>query len=396
MEEAQAVMEEDSLPAPALSAPALSAIAVKRLTVTDFRCFRRIVLDVDRRPVVLYGPNGAGKTSLLEALSMLTPGRGLRGARLADLGRRDAPPEAPWGVAVEAEGYGGPVSIGAGAARAGSTRRTLRIDGAAARGQAALAEVVSALWLTPAMDRLFLEGASSRRRFFDRLVYGFDPSHATRLGVYERALRERARLLRDHQGDAAWLSALEARMAENGVAVAAARRTTLRRLAPLVAAGVGPFPGATISFQGGVEAMLDRMPALEAEARLADTLAASRDHDAHAGGARVGAHRCDLAVTHGASGVPAAQCSSGEQKMLLIAVILATARLQAALRGTAPLLLLDEVAAHLDGEHRDALFGEIADIGAQAWLTGVDRSIFATFGGAAQYIAVEAGTVTPE
>ena len=382
-------MEED-----AVSAVAASAIAVKRLTVTDFRCFTRIVLGLDSRPVALFGPNGAGKTSLLEALSMVTPGRGLRAAPLADLRRREAPAAARWGVAVEVDGYGGPVSLGAGAARQGSARRALRIDGQAARGQAALAEVVSALWLTPAMDRLFVDGASSRRRFFDRLVFGFDPSHATRLGVYERSLRERARLLRDRQGDAAWLSALEARMAENGVAVAAARCTTLRRLAPLVSAGVGPFPGAAMSFHGGVEAMLDRMPAVEAEAELSETLAASRDHDARAGGARVGAHRCDLAVTHGASGVPAAQCSSGEQKMLLIAVILATARLQATLRGTAPLLLLDELAAHLDGDHRAALFGEIADMGAQAWLTGVDRSIFAGFGDAAQYIAVAAGTVT--
>ena len=372
----------------------MSAIAVKRLTATDFRCFSRIVLNTDARPVALFGPNGAGKTSLLEALSMVTPGRGLRGAPLADLGRREAPADARWGVAVEADGYGGAVSIGAGAASEGATRRELRIDGQAVRGRAALAEVVSALWLTPAMDRLFLEGAASRRRFFDRLVYGFDPTHATRLGVYERSLRERARLLRERRGDAVWLSALEARMAENGVAVAAARSATLRRLAPMVAAGVGIFPGATISFQGGVETMLDRMPALEAEVELAEALAASRDHDAQAGGARVGAHRGDLALYHGASGRPAAQCSTGEQKMLLITVILATARLQAAVRGLAPVLLLDEVAAHLDGDHRAALFHEISDIGAQAWLTGVDRSIFEPFGGAAQYVAVEAGTVT--
>jgi DNA replication and repair protein RecF len=379
-----------------LSNTAVSAITVKRLTLTDFRCFRRAVLDSDARPVVLFGANGAGKTSLLEALSMLTPGRGLRGAALADLGRRGASAGSPWGVAVEADGFEGPVSIGTGAAPEGSSRRTLRIDGQAARGRASLAAVVSALWLTPAMDRLFLEGASSRRRFFDRLVYGFDPSHATRIGVYERSMRERARLLRERRGDPAWLSAIEARMAENSVAVAAARSTTLRRLVPMVSAGVGPFPGAEISFQGGVEAMLDRMPALEAEAELAEALAASREHDAQAGGARVGAHRGDLELAHGTSGMPAAQCSTGEQKMLLIALILATARLQAALRGRAPLLLLDEVAAHLDGDHRAALFHEISDIGAQAWLTGVERSVFANFSGAAQYVAVEAGTVTPE
>ncbi len=379
-----------------LSAKALCAIAVKRLTVTDFRCFTRIALSVDERPVTLYGPNGAGKTSLLEALSMLTPGRGLRGAPLGELGRREAPAGARWGVAVEAHGYGGPVSIGAGAAPEGSARRSLRIDGQAARGRAALAEVVSALWLTPAMDRLFLEGPSSRRRFFDRLVYGFDPSHATRLGVYERSMRERARLLRDRRGDAVWLSALEARMAENGVAVAAARRATLRRLGPVAAAGIGLFPGAEIGFDGGVEAMLDTMPALEAEAALAESLAASRDHDAQAGGARVGAHRGDLAVAHGANGAPAAQCSTGEQKMLLLSIILATARLQAMVRGVAPLLLLDEVAAHLDGDHRAALYHEICHMGAQAWLTGVERSVFEPFGNASQYVSVEAGAVTPQ
>lgn len=371
----------------------MPAIAVKRITVTDFRCFTRISLTLDARPIALFGPNGAGKTSLLEALSMLTPGRGLRAVPLADLRRRDAAQDALWGVAVELDGYNGPVSIGAGAAVSGSTRRALRIDGHAVRGQAALADVVSALWLTPAMDRLFTDGASSRRRFFDRLVFGFDPSHATRLGVYERSLRERARLLRDQSRDAVWLSALEARMAENGVAVAAARRTTLRRLTPVLAAGVGPFPGAAIRLDGSVETMLDHMPALEAEAELAAALAASRDHDAQAGSARVGVHRCDLVITHALSGRPAAQCSTGEQKMLLIAVTLATARLQAALRGPAPLLLLDEVAAHLDSDHRAALFHEITDIGAQAWLTGVERSVFAPFGDAAQYIEVAQANV---
>ena len=387
----RAALEEDGL-----SAIALSAIAVKRLTLTDFRCFSRASLTLDARPVALFGANGAGKTSLLEALSMLTPGRGLRAAPLAELARRQAPAEARWGVAVEADGYGGPVSLGAGAAVQGSARRLLRIDGQPARGQAALAEVISALWLTPAMDRLFHEGASSRRRFFDRLVFGFDPSHATRLGVYERSLRERARLLRENRGDAIWLSALEARMAENGIAVAAARRATLRRLAPIAAAGVGVFPGAVIAFSGGVEAMLDEMPALQAEAALAESLAASRNHDAQAGGARFGAHRCDFTVAHGASGAPAAHCSTGEQKMLLIALILATARLQRDARGRAPLLLLDEVAAHLDGDHRASLFHEISDMGAQAWLTGVDRSVFAPFGDGAQFIAVDAGAVTPE
>jgi DNA replication and repair protein RecF len=351
--------------------------------------------------VVLTGANGAGKTSVLEALSMLTPGPGLRGARLADLARREARGDggdgAAWAVATEANGFAGPVTIGTGSVD-GEARRTLRIDGRPARGQAALAEVVAALWLTPAMDRMFTDGASSRRRFFDRLVFGFDASHASRLAAYERAMRERSRLLRDGGaagGDPAWLAALEARMAENGIALAAARRTTMRRLASVLGQGAGPFPGAETAFDGGVEGLLDHMPAVDAEAHLAAALADSRRHDAQAGGASHGPHRSDLVVRHKVSGAPAAQCSTGEQKALLIAIVLATARLQALVRGAAPLLLLDEVVAHLDGGHRAALFDEIHDVGAQAWLTGTDYAVFAPLGDRAQYLTVASGTIAP-
>ncbi len=388
-------MSLNTLPSVAIERDAASAIAVSRLTLTDFRCFAKAALSVDARPVVLTGPNGAGKTSVLEALSLLTPGPGLRGARLADIARREAAEGAGWAVAAEAEGFQGPVSVGTGSTP-GEARRAVRIDGRPAKGQAALAEVLGALWLTPFMDRMFSNGAGSRRRFFDRLVFGFDPGHASRLSAYERALRERARLLRDGTGDAAWLAALESRMAETGVAVAAARRTTVRRLAADLARGAGPFPGAILGFDGGVEALLDEMPAVDAEAQIAAALAASRGHDARAGGASQGPHRSDLAVRHKASGAPAAQCSTGEQKALLIAVVLATARLQARLRGVAPLLLLDEVAAHLDADHRAALADEIAGLGAQAWLTGADRAAFAPFAARAQYVTVEAATVTVE
>ena len=364
--------------------------------MTDFRCFGRAVIETDGRPVVLTGANGAGKTSVLEALSMLTPGPGLRGARLADLARREAGDGASWAVAADVHGFAGPVAIGTGTvpgAVSGEARRTLRIDGRPARGQAALAEVVAALWLTPAMDRLFTDGAGSRRRFFDRLVFGFDAGHASRLAAYERAMRERSRLLREGGSDPAWLTALEARMAGNGIALAAARRTTMRRLASELGAGAGPFPGAEAGFDGGVEGLLDRMPAVDAEAHLAAALADSRVHDSHAGGAAVGPHRSDLVVRHGVSGAPAAQCSTGEQKALLIAMVLATARLQAAVRGAAPLLLLDEVVAHLDADHRVALFDEVHHVGAQAWLTGTDHAVFAILGERAQYITVADGRI---
>ena len=383
----------NTLPSVALDRDNRSAITVARLTLTDFRCFGRAVIEADERPVVLTGANGAGKTSVLEALSMLTPGSGLRGARLADLARRDAGEGAAWAVAAEVRGFAGPVAIGTGAVP-GEARRTLRIDGRPARGHAALAEVVAALWLTPAMDRLFTDGASSRRRFFDRLVFGFDAGHASRLAAYEWAMRERSRLLREGAADPAWLTALEARMAGHGIALAAARRTTIRRLATVLGAGAGPFPGAEAGFDGGVEGMLDRMPAVDAEAHLAAALADSRGRDGQTGGATHGPHRSDLVVHHAVSGAPAAQCSTGEQKALLIAMVLATARLQAEVRGAAPLLLLDEVVAHLDQDHRAALFDEIHDVGAQAWLTGTDHAVFAPLGERARYMTVADGSIS--
>ncbi len=365
------------------------------LVLTDFRCFARATLTLDARPVVLTGPNGAGKTNVLEALSLLTPGPGLRGARLAELPRRGAPAGARWAVAAAVETPRGAVDIGTGQAEGeGEHRRVVKIDGRVVRGQAALAEAVGALWLTPSMDRMFNDGASSRRRFFDRLVLGFDPGHATQLSAYERVLRERARLLRDGVGDAVWLEAIENTMAAHGVAVAAARRATLRRLAPTMAAGVGPFPGAEATLEGTVEASLDDMPAVDAEARFAEALAASRRHDAEAGGAAVGPHRTNLDVRHRGNGLPAAQCSTGEQKALLIAILLATARLQADERGQAPLLLLDEVAAHLDARHRGALFDALAAIDGQAWMTGTDAAVFAPLGSRAQHFTVQGGMIT--
>ena len=370
-------------------------IAVSRVTLSDFRCFANVTLACDSRPVVLTGPNGAGKTNVLEALSLLTPGSGLRGARLTDLVRRDAATGAGWAVAARLDTPGGPVDIGTGeAGGAGEPRRAVRIDGRPVRGQAALAEIVGALWLVPAMDRLFVDAAAARRRFLDRLVFGFDPAHARRLAAYERALRERARLLREGRADQAWLAALEEAMAADGVAVAAARRTTLRRLAGVLVRGVGPLPGAEVALAGSVEAALEDMPAVDVEARFKEVLGRSRAHDAVAGGAAEGPHRSDLLVRHKAKGVPAAQCSTGEQKALLIALVLAAAELQAAERGVAPLLLLDEVVAHLDERHRRALFDAVTGLGVQAWMSGTDRALFGELGDRAQYFAVCGGSVT--
>jgi DNA replication and repair protein RecF len=380
----------------AVAAPARPAVT--RLALTDFRSYASARLAADDRPVVLTGPNGAGKTNLLEALSFLAPGRGMRRAKLAEIDRR-APAGAAgaWTVAATVATPQGPVQIGTGrdATSDSGERRLLRIDGAAAKSQAALAEYLSLVWLTPQMDRLFLEGSAPRRRFLDRLVYGFDPAHAARVAAYEQAMRERARLLRDGPADAAWLQALEQRMAEHGIAVAAARREVTARLDAACRAAEGPFPAARLALTGEVEHWLDEKPALAVEEELRSRLAASRRLDGESGATTVGPHRGDLAVSHGGTGMAAAQCSTGEQKALLIAVLLAQARLQTALRGMAPVMLLDEVTAHLDAKRRAALFAEIAGLGAQAWLTGTDPGLFAELERSAQFFGVADGAIAP-
>lgn len=365
--------------------------------MSEFRSLVSLRLFTDPRPVVVTGPNGAGKTNLLEALSFLSPGRGLRNVRLRDVDRRGGHGPGRWAVAASLDTPLGPVEVGTRpSAEDGRERRVVKLDGRAVRGQAALAEVLSVTWLTPVMDRLFVEGGADGRRFVDRLVFGSDPGHAKRLAAYEHALRERARLLGGGAGEQAWFGALEETMAENGVAIAAARRDTLIRLERALRKGVGPFPAARLAMAGTVEAWLEEMPAVEAEQRLIETLEWSRTEDAERGDAREGPHKSDFLVRHVATGRSAGQGSTGEQKALLVAIVLAHARLQAARRGSPPLLLLDEVAAPLDRAHRDALSEEIISLGAQAWLIGTDRALFAGLDGRAQFFAMENATVMRE
>ena len=379
---------------------------MRRLTLSDFRCYRHQRIETDRRPVVLTGPNGAGKTNVLEALSFLVPGRGLRRARLSEVARSvpgDGEDQRPWAVAATVVTPKGAVDIGTGrdapGGPAGRERRLVRIDGRPARGQAALAEVLNAVWLTPWMDRLFGDAPAARRRFIDRLVFGFDPAHAGRVGAFENAQRQRAHLLRRDRAqgsaaDADWLAALEDTMAAQGVAVAAARRDLAARLGEIGCRPPGPFPGVAVEMTGPLEDWLAQGPALAAEDRMRDGLAAARRHDAERGGTAVGPHKSDVRVRHLDRGLAAERCSTGEQKALLIALVLADARLQARDRASRPLLLLDEVAAHLDDRHRRALFEEIVDLGAQAWLTGTDARVFAPLGAAAQFFRVEDARVT--
>jgi DNA replication and repair protein RecF len=381
-----------------------AALALRRIVLSDFRSYRRAELAAPATPVVLYGANGAGKTNLLEAISFLAPGRGLRRARIAEIERRSAPGDTAgpgWALFATLDTPQGERSIGTGRDpdRApedeASDRRVVRVDGAAAKGQAALADLVHLLWLTPEMDRLFDGGASERRRFLDRIVFGFVPDHARNLAAYEQAMRERNRLLKDGRSDETWLGALEQSMAESGVAVAAARRQVMGRLAIAAESAVGPFPTPDLALAGETEAELAAGPALAVEDALRRRLAEGRRADAEAGRTLAGPHRSDLVVHHRVKAMPAALCSTGEQKALLVALVLAAARLLKLQRGAAPILLLDEIAAHLDAERRAALFDEIEALGAQAWMTGTDAALFAALGGRAAFFHVADGAPRP-
>jgi DNA replication and repair protein RecF len=380
--------------------PAIGRLAVRQLNLTAFRSYARLRLTVDPRPVVLTGPNGAGKTNLLEAISFLVPGRGLRRARLAEVDRQAGPdaslPDSlgtgAWSLSATVDGPRGPFAIGTGRDQGPRERRVVQIDGAPA-SQAALADALAAIWLVPAMDRLFQDGAGARRRFLDRLVLAGDPAHAAQVARYGHALKERLRLLRAGRFDRAWLDALEGGAAAAGIAIAAARRQTIADLGAALAGPVGAFPRPTLALRGDAEAWLDELSALDAEARLADALARSRAPDAETGSTAAGPHRSDLEVHDQASGRAAADCSTGEQKALLIGIVLAEARLRSAQGERLPLLLLDEVTAHLDPGRRLDLFEQLCALGAQVWLTGTDPSLFAPLGARAQYFTVRDSTL---
>jgi DNA replication and repair protein RecF len=377
---------------------------VRRLVLTDFRGYGAARLQVSAAPVALFGPNGAGKTNLLEALSFLAPGRGLRRSQLGEIDRRLRTPEGglgeaaggAWAIHASLQTPDGTLEVGTGReVSEANERRILLVDGEPAKSQAALARHLGVVWLTPAMDRLFVEGGSVRRRFLDRLVYGFDAEHAQRVSAYEQAMRERARLLRDGPMDTSWLAALEETMAATGIAIAAARREAVARLDQASAEAIGPFPAARLALAGEIEALLERLPALGAEDEVRTRLKDLRRQDGESGVTALGPHRSDLSVRHAATGMPASEGSTGEQKALLISIVLAHARLQTALKGRAPLLLLDEVAAHLDPVRRSALFGEILRLGAQAWLTGTDAALFEGLRGQAQFFSVADAALAP-
>jgi DNA replication and repair protein RecF len=366
-----------------------SASAVVRLSVSDFRCYTSLRLEVEARPVVLTGPNGAGKTNILEALSFLAPGRGLRRCKLAEVARQDAAQPA-WAVAATVKRARDAVELGTGRDGA-SERRLVRIDGKPARSQASLGEWLSVLWLVPAMDRLFTDSAGGRRRFLDRLVLGMDNAHAARASAYEHAMRERSRLLRENRREKSWLDALEGAMASHGIQVAQARALLVSRLNQACRQGIGPFPAAELRLSGALDERLGQDGAAAAEHWLRGQLAMARAHEDQA----VGPHRSDVMVRHRDKDLPASLCSTGEQKALLLSILLAQARMQREERGLPPILLLDEVAAHLDQTRRAALWDELEALGLQSWMTGTDRSLFAELDGRGQFFGVADGRLTP-
>lgn len=344
----------------------MGGLVIETLALSHFRSHRASRLVLDGRPVALVGPNGAGKTNVLEAVSLLSPGRGLRRAAAEDLARR---PEAlGWKVGASVQGLGGAHEIETWA-EPGEARQ-LRIDGKSAT-QASLGRVLRILWLVPAMDRLWIEAAEGRRRFLDRLTLSFTPEHAEQTLAYEKAMRDRNRLIRDQVTDTSWYAALEAQMAEAGQEITSNRRAAITRIAA-AADPSSAFPSADLALTGPDGA--------EDPADLATALAEGRRRDMAAGRTLVGPHRADLLARFAAKDIPAAQCSTGEQKALLISLILANARALAQDLGRAPVLLLDEVAAHLDETRRAALYDEICALGAQALMTGTEAGLFDALG----------------
>ena len=376
----------------------MTAARIRRLTLTNFRSYHAAQIDVGAGLAVLVGPNGTGKTNLIEAISFLAPGRGLRRATIDEVAFAEG--NGSWAVSADVEGALGLATLGTGidapAAENTATSRKCRIDREPVPSATAFADHLRVIWLVPAMDTLFNGPASERRRFLDRLVLAVDAEHSSRVSALERALRSRNRLLEENRPDTHWLDAIEHETAELAVAVAALRAETVARLQAALTARNDPaalFPAAEIALDGWMEALLPHHPAVEVEDRYRAILKDNRARDTAAGRTLDGPHLTDLSVAYAAKNIPAADASTGEQKALLIGLILAHAGLLAEMNGFAPVLLLDEVVAHLDPARRTALYAELEKLGAQVWMTGADPAAFADIEGRAQFFQVSPGRI---
>ena len=363
------------------------------LKLSHFRCYSHLSLSLSGAPVVLTGANGAGKTNILEALSFLIPGRGFRRSKLIDIVHKGS--GEPWGIATTLSNGAYTTAIGTGieALDQGAERRVVKIDGKKVSGQASLAQHLNITWLTPHMDRLFSEGASGRRKFTDRLVYGFDPGHAQRVNQYEQALRERRRLLQERNFDQYWLNGLEETIASQGIAILVARQLMVEELTVALQQANDHFPQAELFMEGELEEFLKSHSALDAEDYFRKKLSGGRFLEAETGLTPLGPHKSDLTVIFSPKKQEAAFCSTGEQKALLLSIIMAASRLLSARKKSVPLLLLDEVIAHLDISRRSALFHALISLNMQVWLTGTDATLFNELQGNAQFFRVHAATV---
>jgi DNA replication and repair protein RecF len=369
---------------------------VRRLNLHNFRNYHTASLEAGAGTIALVGPNGAGKTNLIEAISFLAPGRGLHRATLNEIAFNEG--DGSWAVAAEIEGALGLATLGTGIdpppEDGATTQRQCRVDREPVPSAAAFADHLRVIWLTPAMDSLFTGAPSERRRFLDRLALAVDAEHASRVNALERSLRSRNRLLEEARADTHWLEAVEHETAELAVAVASLRVETIRRLAAVLdTRKVTPFPPVEVAIDGWMEQLIPAYPASDVEQRYRAVLRDNRDRDAAAGRTLDGPHLSDLKVVYAAKGIPAADASTGEQKALLIGLVLAHARLLSEMTGAAPVLLLDEVLAHLDPARRLALHRELAELGAQAWMTGADPALFREIESPASVVEVKSGTL---
>ncbi len=374
----------------------MTTLSLSSLSLHHFRNYGHARLEVSSAPVVLFGHNGAGKTNLLEALSLMVPGRGLRRAKLSEL--PNVADNAPWAVVAYVNGMQGEVVIATGRDTENPSeieKRALKIDGKPVKSQADLTRHMSMLWLTPQMEQIFLDGTSEARKFLDRLVYSFDADHASHVNAYEQAMRERNRLLNNNNFDAHWLASLENTMAEKAASIAAARLLTVQHINHAVAESTLSFPKPHLAVRGVVEDVLaQNKSALDAENHFRDILAAGRMADSGAGRTLSGTHRSEMLVVHREKNMPAHQCSTGEQKALILSIVLAQSRAGAMWNGVVPVILLDEVVAHLDPARRLELFEEICDSKAQVWMTGTDRSLFVGIEGKSQFIKIHGGQLS--
>jgi DNA replication and repair protein RecF len=369
---------------------------IREIKLTNFRNYASLSLPLGPGLVVFSGENGAGKTNLLEAISLLSPGRGLRRAAYAELAREGS--NAGFAVHASLDGPQGPFEVGTGTAGldpASEGGRRVRINAAQAPADELL-EWLRVLWLVPAMDALFTGPAGDRRRFLDRLVLAVDPGHGRRAQDYEKAMRGRNRLLAEGSRDWAFFDAIELQMVESGTAIAAARAEMVRLLAAMVdKLPEGPFPQADLTLEGSLEEMVGDRPAIEVEEAFRQALAAGRERDRAAGRTLDGPHRSDLRVRHRPKSMPAELCSTGEQKALLVGIVLSHARLSGEMSGDVPILLLDEIAAHLDAGRRAALFSILEELGCQTFMTGTEATLFSSIRGRAQFLTVDHGSVRP-